>query len=165
MQACGEHEPALGLQGRAKLDAVDFSDQLRKRLSSLLERALTEIAALEAEKVNATNEASSPPALVRSATKSECPSWRKTTASPSIRAFSPRQGAHRLGDRAQLVGEVGSVTGPQRDAIGLLACEQPVAVVFHLMQPAWPGGRLGDKGRLAGLMKPAGGRVGRERGG
>jgi hypothetical protein len=47
----GEHDRALGLQGCAKLDAVDSCDQLRERLSPLLEGALAEVVALEAEKV------------------------------------------------------------------------------------------------------------------
>jgi hypothetical protein len=59
------------------------------------------------------------------------------------------QGPDRLGDSRQLVNEVDCVAGPQGDAIGVLASDQPVAVLFHLMQPARPGGRTGDEVRLA----------------
>ena len=62
------------------------------------------------------------------------------------------------------LGEVGSVSGPKDHSARVLARDQPVAVVLHFMQPARPDGRIGDEGRLAGQMKPAGGGVGRERG-
>jgi len=41
-----EHDRALGRQGFAEPDAVDAGDQPRKRVSPLLERALTEILAV-----------------------------------------------------------------------------------------------------------------------
>jgi hypothetical protein len=47
----GEHGRALGRERCAKPDAVDSCDQLRERLSPLLQRPPAEIVALEAEKV------------------------------------------------------------------------------------------------------------------
>jgi hypothetical protein len=47
----GEHNRAFGHQGFAEHDAVDAADEPRKRISPLLERPLTEIVGLEAEKV------------------------------------------------------------------------------------------------------------------
>ncbi len=51
----------------------------------------------------------------------------------------------------QPVGEVGSISGPEGDALTLLAGEDPIAVVLHLVQPARTGGRMADEGR--GAMK------------
>ena len=46
-----EHGRALGRERRAEPDAVDAVDQLRERLSPLLQRPLAKIVAIEAEKV------------------------------------------------------------------------------------------------------------------
>src|ERR1700733_11227963 len=59
--------------------------------------------------------------------------------------------APRLGDPWKPVVEQGAAAAPHLDALALLAGEDPEAVVFHLMQPAWPGGRDADEGRLTGL--------------
>ena len=45
------------------------------------------------------------------------------------------QGSHRFRDPRQPIGEVGSVSGPQGDAISVLARDQPVAVVLDLVNP------------------------------
>ena len=47
----GEHDRAVGRHGFAEPNAVYSCDQLRKRLSSLFQRALTEIAPFEVSKV------------------------------------------------------------------------------------------------------------------
>ena len=65
---------------------------------------------------------------------------------------------HRLEDSRQLVGEVGSISGPEGDALTLLSGQDPVAVVLHFMQPARTGGRGCDEGR-ATRFDETGGRV------
>jgi hypothetical protein len=62
-----------------------------------------------------------------------------------------RQGSNRVGDPSQPIGEVGSIPGPQGDAVGVLAGERSVAVMLDLVQPSLPGGRMGDEGRLTRL--------------
>jgi hypothetical protein len=54
------------------------------------------------------------------------------------------QGTHRLRDLRKPAGEICAVTGPQRDVLALLPGENAESVVLHLMQPAPPGGRIGD---------------------
>ena len=106
---------------------------------------MAKIVALEAERSKATNEARSPPALVRRAAKSECPSGRSVTASPSIKALG--DGKPRTASQSwKPVGESARRTAPYLDALALLSGEDSEAVVLHLMKPAWPGGREGDEG-------------------
>ena len=62
-----------------------------------------------------------------------------------------RQLADRLRDLRKPVGEIRASAAPHFDALALLSGGDAVAVVFHLMQPARPGGRGGDDGWLTGL--------------
>ena len=94
---------------------------------------------------NATRHARAEPAFVRRAAKSECPSERSMTASPSIRALS----AVKLQTAsATSVGEIRTVAAPKGHSASLLAGEDPVAVVLDLVQPARAGGRPIDEERL-----------------
>ena len=61
------------------------------------------------------------------------------------------QRVHRLRDPWKPVVEKGAAAAPHLDALRLLSGEDPEAVVLDLMQPAWPGGRIGDKSWLTGL--------------
>jgi hypothetical protein len=84
----GEHERPLGHQSVAEQDAVDAGDERRQCGSPFLNRTLTEISPLRVRRSNATKQARAEPTFVRKAAKSECPSARTATASPSIRALS-----------------------------------------------------------------------------
>ena len=68
------------------------------------------------------------------------------------------QGAHRLGNRSQSIGEVGSVPAPQAHAIAVLAGEQfdNPSCFTSCAQPGPAGGWATRVGRQ-GWMKPAGG--------
>ena len=65
----GEDQRAFGRQGFIESDIVGSPDQLRERLSPLLERSLPQVVTLEAEEVESDKR--SPPALARKAAKSE----------------------------------------------------------------------------------------------
>ena len=65
-----------------------------------------------------------------------------------------RQGAHRLRDPGEPVVEHGAAAAPYLDAFALLSGEDPEAVMLDLMQPARPGGRIGDESWLTGLDEP-----------
>ena len=54
------------------------------------------------------------------------------------------QAVHQLGGPRQFVGEICAVTAPKRNSLALLSGDDPVAVMFHLVQPLWPRGRPGD---------------------
>ena len=60
------------------------------------------------------------------------------------------QGADGLRDPWKPVVEQGAASAPYVNALALLSGEDPEAVMLHLVQPAWPGGRGGDEGRAAG---------------
>ena len=62
-----------------------------------------------------------------------------------------RQAADRLRDVGKPGGEIRPESAPHLDARALLPGERSESVVFHLMQPARPGGRIGHEGRQAGL--------------
>jgi hypothetical protein len=47
--------------------------------------------------------------------------------------------------------EQGAAAAPYRDVLALLSGEDPESVMLHLMQPARPGGRIGDESWLTGL--------------
>jgi len=151
LQACANTSGALGRQGYAELDVVSACDQLSERLSPLLQRPLAEIVGIEAEKVEGD----------------ECgllaarPGAQGGEVGMSVRAKYDRlavdqgvvdgQGAHSLHDSWKSASEVRSVSGPQGDAIGVLAGQEPVAVMLHLVQPARSGGRVADEGWPTGL--------------
>ena len=61
------------------------------------------------------------------------------------------QGAHRLGDPRNRSVKSAPYRLHKLDALALLAGEDPVSVVLDLVQPARPGGRMGDEGRLTRL--------------
>ena len=62
-----------------------------------------------------------------------------------------RQRADRLRDVRKPAGEISPEATPHLDALALLSGESSKAVVFHLVPPARPGGRIGDEGRPTGL--------------
>ena len=61
------------------------------------------------------------------------------------------QGAHRLRDPWKPVPEQSAAATPHLDAFALLSGEDPESVMLDLMQPDWPGGRIGDESWLTGL--------------
>ena len=63
-------------------------DEWRQLVSPLLQRALTEILAIEAQEIECDKARARRARLCAQGPKSECPSGRIVTASPSIRALS-----------------------------------------------------------------------------
>jgi len=137
-----EHDRALGLQGFAEHDVVGAGDQSRQLMSALLERALTERSSpLRFRRSKATRQAPAPPALVRSARS-------RSTHRDEIRPPRRRSGRVLLPGRSptrrsSFVGEICAVTAPKR-TLALLSGDDPVAIMFHLVQPLRPRGRPGD---------------------
>ena len=84
----GEHDRALGLDRLAEQEAVDAGEQPRERVPPLLERALAQILAVEAEEVEGDEEACCAAGLGAQRPEIASPSGRNTTASPSISALS-----------------------------------------------------------------------------
>ena len=55
------------------------------------------------------------------------------------------QGAYRLRDPWKPAVEHGAEATPHLDALALLSGKDPEAVMLDLMQPAGPGGQIGDE--------------------
>jgi len=64
-----------------------------------------------------------------------------------------RQGEHGLADQRIALGPIVSAPGEHPPAIGAPADNQPVAIVFDLMNPLGADRRLGRKRRDAGIDK------------
>jgi len=103
---------------------------------------------LRLKRSNATRQARAEPAFVREAAKSECPSGRTATVSPSIRALSAAKLQTALRDLRQPVGEVRAVTAPKGGSAAFLAGDDAVSVVLDLAQPLRAGGGPVDEERL-----------------
>jgi hypothetical protein len=82
--------------------------------------------------------------LVRRAAKSEWPVREEHHRLAVEQGVVDGQGAHRLRDPGEPVVEHGAAAAPYLDAFALLSGEDPEAVMLDLMQPARPGGRIGD---------------------
>jgi hypothetical protein len=138
----GEHDRALGLDRLAEHDAGSAVDEPRKPVAPLLERALPKVLAVEAQEIEGDEAGARAAGL----------GAQRPEVAPSIGTEHDRlavdqrvlggQIADRLRDPRQPVGEIRAVAGPQRDAGSRLAGEQPVAVVFDLVQPGGVRGAL-----------------------
>ena len=89
----------------------------------------------------------------RRASKSEMPSSRQTTASPSIRNDLRSDCAGGLDDRREAIGPIMAAPRPQANPRALPAHHDAESIVFGLMNPEWTGRRLDRLRRSAGFNK------------
>ena len=79
------------------------------------------------------------------AAKSLCPSGRNTTGLAVQQGVGDGQGAHRLDDLRQPVGQVGSMPAAQHNAVGILAGDQSISIVFYFVDPLRPSRRASQR--------------------
>jgi hypothetical protein len=124
----GNHVNLPGLPGGAERirtsdlqhDAVDAGDQLREPVAPLLERALAEVLAVEAEEVEGDEAGPRAAGLCAQRSEVASPIGKEHDRLAVDQCALGGQLARRFRDPRQPVGEIRAVAGPQRDALALV---------------------------------------------
>src|SRR6516164_5560116 len=146
----GEDERALGLDRLAEEDVLDAGDEPRQRLPPVLQGLQANVLPVEPHEVECDIGGALAAALGQERLKVGAPVGAKHDRLAVDQGFVGAKGPNRLRDPRELVRVVRAVSGPDRNALALLAGKDAEAVVLHFMQPARSCGRIRNEGRIAG---------------